>query len=135
MTTALIVDIEKLVGNYLRAHTAVTALNTRIVGKTPKTTATSWVRLTKLSSPSVNYPERLVEFMVQLDVYAGATGGQPEAILNARTIRAALCDLPGLHTEGVVCSVRILGGPREPDIDFEDAREREILTAIIYAHA
>jgi hypothetical protein len=136
MRTALIPDAEKVVSKYLREHADVVPLGTRFVGKTPDDITSSWVRVTQLdaSPPPDSRADHLIRYLLQFDVYAGA-GGQPEANLNTRTIRAALNDMPGLHDDAVVTAVRFAGQLRRPDTDFENARERVILTAQIWAHA
>lgn len=128
MTLTLAPDIERLVSDYLRTHADITALNTRIVGKTPDSKATSWVRVTKLDAPQVNQPDWLRDFLVQFDCYAGSTGGQPEANLLARTVEAVLGTFPN-------AGVQILGGPRGLDTDIEPARDRVITSARIWAHS
>lgn len=132
MPLTLVPDIERVASDYLRTHADIVALSTRIVGKTPDSKATSWVRVTKLDGPQVNQPDHLVEFMVQFDCYAGVTGGQPEVNTLERTVRAVLGTLPGT---GGVTGVQVLGGPRGLDTDLEPARDRAILTALIWAHA
>jgi hypothetical protein len=132
----LIVDGEKLVSNYLRHRTDVTALQTRIVGKTPNDTDRSWVRVTQLDAAQgqQDIADHLVEFYFQLDCFAGREGGQPEASLLARTIRAALTEIPAEHSEGIATGARINGSARIPDTDFEPARERFTITATVWAH-
>jgi hypothetical protein len=128
MTLTLIPDVEKLCADHLRAHADIVALNTRIRVTTPPDKSTSWVLITKINSPQVNSPDHLVQFLVQFDCYAGATGGVPEVNTLERTVRAALGELPN-------AGVEILGGPRSVDTDLEPARDRVTLDAYIYAHA
>lgn len=135
MTLTTVVDVERLVSDYLRTHADIIALGTRIVGKTPDSKTTSWVRVTELSAPQVNQPDHLVESLMHFDCYAGATGGQPEANNLYRAVRAVLGTLPGTHALGAVTGVRIIGGPRDLDTDIEPARDRRILTAYIWSHA
>ena len=127
MALTLAPDVEKIVSDYLRTHADIVALNTRIVGKTPDNKSTSWVRVTKLDNPQVNQPNWLRAFLLQLDCYAGATGGQPEANLLARTVEAVVWTLPN-------AGVTILGGPRDLDTDLEPARDRVITSADIRMH-
>lgn len=141
MTTALIPDAEKVVSNYLREHEAVAAACPRIVatmpGESTGGTSSAWVRVIELagSAQSDSKADHLITFLLQFDCYAGATGGQPEAKLIARTVRAALNDMPGTHEGGVVTSARIVGWRRLPDTDLEPARERVIVTATVVMHA
>lgn len=128
-------DIERITTDYLRAHADIVALSTRIRVTTPDDKTTSWVRVTKLSSPQVNYPDHLVQFMCQLDCYAGATGGVPEVNTLERTVRAVLGTLPDASSSAVVTKVDFIGGMRDVDRDLEPARDRVVLTALIYAHA
>jgi hypothetical protein len=135
VSLTLIPDIEKLVSDYVRDHADIIALSTRVVGRTPVDKYQSWIHIAQLDAPQVNSPDHLVEFMVQFDCYAGVDGGQPEAISLARTVRAILGTLAGSHSAGTVTGVRVLGGPRTLDTKIEPARDREIVTAIIWAHA
>jgi hypothetical protein len=141
MTTALIPDAEKVVSRYLREHEDVTAVCPRIVATMPGTgtggTDTAWVRVLELAGPSQSdsKADHLVTFLLQIDCYAGRTGGQPEAKLIARTVRAALNDMPGSHDGAVVTAVRNAGWRRVPDTDFEPARERVIVTATAVMHS
>lgn len=128
MALTLIPDIERVASDYLRTHADIVALSTRIVGKTPDSKTTSWVRVTELDSPQVNHPDHLVEFMVQCDCYAGATGGQPEVKTLARTVRAVMGTLPN-------AGVTALGGPRGLDTDLEPARDNKVEVFLVYAHA
>lgn len=129
-------DIERIVTDYLRAHADIVALSTRIRVTTPDDKTTSWVRVTKLSSPQVNQPDHLAENMIQCDLYAGATGGVPEVNTLERTVRAVLGTMSqATHSGGVVTRVDFLGGLRDVDGDLEPARDRVVLTALVYAHA
>lgn len=136
MAVATIPDAERIVSDYLRSHADVVALATRVVGKTPDTVSTSWVRVTLLDAANEagSRPERLIDYMLQLDCFAGATGGQPEANSLARTVRAVLHEMPGLQGGVVVTCVRFIGMARIPDTDFEPARERIVLTATVWMH-
>lgn len=135
----MIPDIEKLTTAFLRAQPAVAAaVGRRIVGKSPDDKSTAWVRLTRLDARGEDgsQPEHLIDFMVQLDCYAGADNGQPEANLIGRTVRDALVAMPrAAHTGAVVTRVRITGDMRRPDTDLEPARERVVLTATVHAHS
>lgn len=128
---------EKIVSDHLRDHADVSALGARVVGKTPKSVTDPWVRVTQLDAGQTanDRADHLVEGYLQLDCYAGADGGQPEANLLVRTVRGALQELPGIYDEAVVSSCRINGAARIPDTDFEPARERFVLTASVHAHA
>jgi hypothetical protein len=136
----VIVDIEKVVTAYLSGESTVTALDTRVVGRTPRDRDSSWVRLTQLdanASPR-SRADHLIAYALQLDCYSSAAGvdGSPrkEAMLIARTVREALRVMPGTHEDAVVTSVRFAGMIRVPDTDLEPARERVILTALVHAH-
>lgn len=133
----MIPDAEKVISEFLRDHVAVAALvGRRIVGKTPDKTSTPWVRLVELDA--VNSPaspaEHLISYLLQADCYASKDGGQPEAKLIGYTVRAALHDdLPGMHDDVVVTSVRV-SSRRMVDDDIEPARERVILTITAHMH-
>jgi len=134
-------NVEKITADYLRSVT-----DARIVAKTPDDTSTSWVRLQMLAAPDETDVEHLIQFMVQLDCYAGKdvkgeTHGQPEAWELATTIREQLKAMR--HTRladtddnliAVCTQVKFVGMTRAPDADFKPARERFILTALIWMH-
>lgn len=133
----MIPDPERVLYTFLTGHAAVEDLGTRFVGRTPQETTfhedgrdkvLPWVRVTLLDARNASRAarEHLIDAMVQLDVYAGS---QADVLLHARTIRAALNDdLPGTQGDVVVTAVRFAGMLRNPDTDFEPARERVILT-------
>jgi hypothetical protein len=128
---------EKIVSDYLREHAAVSAITTRIVGKPPSSQTDPWVMVTQLAAAQevASITDHLIAFMLQFDCYAGATGGQPEANLLARTVRAALQDIAtASHDDAVVTGCRLIGHARIPDTDFEPQRERFALTAEVYIH-
>jgi hypothetical protein len=137
VTLTLIPDAEKTISNYLRSHADVVALQTRVVGKPPDSKEDSWVQVTQLGAAQevASVRDHLIAFMVQFDCYAGADGGQPEANLLGRTIRAALQDIwLTSHPDAVVSACRLIGHARIPDTDLEPSRERVVLTAEVYMH-
>ena len=131
------VDIERLVARYLRDHPDIEDLGTRVRATTPAKdtggTDLPWVRVRMLDWRRVTRANWLKNYMVQLDVYAGVTGGQPEANLHALAVDALLEAMPGEHADGVVTKVTT-SGTHLPDGDFEPARERVVITAEIVAH-
>jgi hypothetical protein len=130
----------KIIGNYLRSHPLVVAMETRIVGKSPAETSHSWVRLSQIGAPSVNgnRPGHLYEFLFQLDCYAGSDGGQPEATDLAIAVHDALAafELSNYRSNGAVVtgSDPNMGG-FALDTDLEPARERFISTATVWMHS
>lgn len=128
----LIPNGEKVVADYLRTHSAVAPLCTRVTSKAPDNRDTAWIRYHQLNATKEpkSRPEWLITFLLQLDCYAGKTGGQPEASLLARTVRAALLDMPtATLADAVVSRVAIVSMPRLPDTAMEPARERFVITA------
>lgn len=132
---------EKIVSDYLREHPAIEALQARVVGKTPGTTALPWVRVTQLDAAASggHRSDHLIEFYFQLDCYAGAdksgnSEGQPGANTLARTVREALIAMPDADHEAVVNGVDIRSMARIPDTDLEPARERFVLTFLTWIH-
>jgi Protein of unknown function (DUF3168) len=127
-------DIEAVLTAYLTAQTGE-----RIVGTTPNDISTPWVRLTQLDArnEATSRPERLIEFVVQLDCFAGEPkeGAQAEASELAREVRATLAEMEGVYGGVTVTDVRFSGMPRIPDTTKEPARERFVLTAHVYAHS
>lgn len=142
MTTATIIDIEKLLGPYLRSHADIAALTSRVVVQTPENKDTPWIKMTLLDAANEfgMTPDYLITYMMQFDCYAGRSGGQPEANTLGYTARAALNAAAGQRlssTAGtaVVTRVRFSNMARVPDPDgFEPARDRVILDALITAH-
>jgi len=130
----VIPDAEAIVASYLREE-----IGERVVGKTPSDISTPWVRITQLDAvnESSSRPERLVDFILQLDCFAGneIEGAQEEASDLARAVRAALAGMEGPQDGGVVTGVRFAGMPRVPDDSIEPARERYALTAHVYMHS
>lgn len=135
----MIADAEELLTTYLAARETVAALGARIVGETPADRDTPWVRITQLDAqqdPSSRH-DHLVAFFMQLDCYAGKAGGQEEASLLRRTVRAALQDIASAaHADGVVVTgARVNGDTRIPDHDFKPVRERFVLAVTVWAHS
>ena len=132
----MVPDIEKVIAYYLRNHDGVTGTGARVVGKTPEDLSKPWVRVIRLDGQQNDPADHVTGFLVQLDCYAGKGGGQPEANLIGRTVRAALRDMPGgSHTGAVVTATRVVGDARIPDPDISPTRERVVLTVEVVAHA
>jgi hypothetical protein len=142
VTLALIPDAELLIGDYLRTHPDIAALDARVAGTVPANTSKPWVRITQLDDRAVDETsDHLQEFMLQLDCWAGgaatsAHNGQAEASALSRTVRAALLQAPNATFDGAtVTGVRFVSNPRIPDEAFEPARERYVRTVLIWIHA
>jgi hypothetical protein len=136
--TPLLLNVEPLIGGYLKEVPGVKALEARVVSKTPGTTDKPWVRITLLDSPNetgTRQAEHLMAYYLQLDCYAGTSGGREEAFAVVRAVRAALVDLPEAQPfeEAVVTDVAPISMPRIPDPDL-GGRERYILDVAIYMH-
>ena len=130
----MIPDIEKVVAKYLRDEAA---FDSRVVGKTPDSIADSWVRLTVLdgAQEQTSVADRNVAYLIQLDCYAGASGGQPEASTLARTVRSLIVTIADAdHADAIVTGARITTFARIPDTGLEPARERFVITATVWAH-
>lgn len=139
--TPLLLDMEKISGDYLRAHADVIALNARVAGQLPKTFTKPWVRVTQIDAANATgnqQVEQLVGYLIQYDAYAGSetNNAQAEAGALGRAIRAALVDMQSqiLCTTAVITGVEIRSHVRIPDLDFDPPRERHIVTAEIWAH-
>lgn len=136
---AELLNAEAIVASYLREHAGVKALGARVVGEPPDgdNRVKPWVQIVQQDASNrtrINRAEHLVAYWLQLDCYAGATGGQGEARLLMATVRAALVALPRVTLEdAVVTDVEILSNPRIPDTDMEPARQRYIIDCEIYA--
>lgn len=133
-------NAEAIVSAYLREEAAVKALQTKVQGQTPedKYLAKPWIRVTLLDPQNVTGTrevEWLMAYYLQLDCYAGETGGQAEAFKLAQAVRNALVALPSVELEGAVATdVEFLSMPRIPDTDFSPARERYIADVVVYMH-
>jgi len=124
-----VVDAEKLLAFYLREH------GFRVVGTTPSDRDTAWVRVIQIAAANIaGPPDYFTRSLLQLDCYAGKSGGQPEAINLALAVREVLWPLVGTRAQGVVSATLITNQTRLPDPDFEPARERVVLTVELYAH-
>lgn len=133
----MIPDGVKIIGDALRAALEG-PFGARVVTRTPSSTLDPWVRITQLDAPTVGdaRSDHLIEFYVQADCYAGKEGGYGEASDLGRSAREALVGLPaGSHSGAVITGVAIRSMSSIPDVDFEPARDRIILTAAVWAHA
>lgn len=133
----MIPDFEALLFTYLKNRTEIQQLGAQIVPVTPSSTADPWVRVTQLDADSAQpHIDHVVGCMVQLDCYAAADGGQEEASELTRRVREALRVMRfSSHSGAVITDAQFLSCPRLPDEDFEPARERYALTAIVYGHS
>lgn len=129
----MILDAEKIVGDYLRTAPEVDA---QVVGRTPEDTDGAWVRLTQLDARDSGHGlDWTVAYLLQLDIYAGARNRQGDASALARAARERLRGMPQATIAGaVVARVRFVSMPRIPDRDFRPARERFVLTALVSMH-
>lgn len=143
MTLTLAPNIEALIGGWLRTDSAITALGAHVGGRTPDSAMRPWIRVTLLaarSHPTISR-EHLIEYVVQLDCFAGKTAtddhvGQTEAWTLKASARAILASVEGQALDGIVVTqVRFDGDARLPDTTMEPVRERYVLTVTVRAHA
>lgn len=141
MTLATIPDVDHIIGAHLNAHPDVQAIagTGRVVNKTPKSTDAPWIRLTQLDARASHRSEHLIEAYFQLDCYsskAGLNGSQQaDAARLALAARAVWMDMRAADLDAVVAGVEIRGHARIPDNDFEPARERYVLSAVVRLHS
>lgn len=145
MATVIQPDLEQIVGGYLRGHSAVSALTTRVVARTPSDTGPAWVKYGLLGERPARGSSvlHLVGYVMQFDCYAGRTRNEREAAFRlAATVKAALADLVGLYGDvsngpAVITGVPAdrLSSSRIQDDSLDPALERYIVTATVYAHA
>lgn len=133
-------DAERIVGDYLRGHPDVMALDARVSSRLPTSFTRPWVRLTQLDATNVTGGpvEHLVLYYLQLDCYAGETASNPqlEASDLSRAVRAVLFALGGKVVAGTTVSqVAFTSHARIPDDSMEPARERYVLDTEIRMHA
>lgn len=127
------VDAKKLVSDYLRAHPDIEPV--RVVGKPPDNYDEPWIQVVVISGTSSMHPVHLVPYSLQMDCYAGPTGGGPEARAIARAVVGALEGIAGeVHSEGVPTGAALTSFTELPDTDIEPARDRTIVTATVWAH-
>lgn len=133
----MIADGEALVIAELLATDAVTAIvGERISTDHPDSHGEPWVKVTQLdvsADPNASF-DRLVTYLIQLDCYAGADGGSPQASTLARTVRAAIWAMSGQRDGAVVSMAKAWGLANIPDTDLEPARPRYLVTASVTAH-
>ena len=137
MALSLTPNAEKVIADYLREVPEILAItqDRRVTSRTPDSTDKPWVRYTQLNARSSHRSDHLIGVYVQLDCYAGRAGGQPEASLLRRTVRAALVAMPEASVEGaVITGVEIRGDSRQPDPQL-DNRERFVISADVWMHA
>lgn len=129
-----VLNAEKLVADYLREHDGVVAItgDRRVGSKTPEAIDTPWIRYTQLNRADLARPlDYFTAPYLQLDCYAGKDGGQPEASLLSRTVRAAMMAMPDEDfDDAIVTDVECRGDARIPDVQL-DNRERFILSFLV----
>lgn len=128
---AEIPDIEKIVSKYLRSVSDL-----RVVAHPPEDKTIPWVMVTMYDAPSRSSGDHVIDFHVQLDCYAGGSGGLPEATAIMREARAKLSDIDkATHEDAVINSVRVYGSQRVMDTKLDPARDRYVVDATIVGHA
>jgi hypothetical protein len=137
--TPLLLNVEPLVGGYLKDISGVKALEARVVSKTPGTTEKAWVRVTLLdprNKTRTRRVEHIVSYYLQLDCYAGNEGGRDEAFRLAAAVRAGLVDMPETQPlpDVVVSDVQPGSMSRLPDSDL-GGRERFVLDIEVWMHS
>jgi len=141
MALLLIPDMEDVVGDYLRNLDEITDIGAKVVGLPLGDARQPWVLVSVLDSPRRGPIDHLIEFFMQFSCYAGkdatvAHGGQAQVNSLARTVRAALNELPETDLSDVVVSgVEVSFGPRLEDDTVEPARQHLPVEATIWAHA
>lgn len=131
----MVVDTERLVADWLRARTDITALvEDRVYTVLPNRATFPLLRLTQIAgSPVFSHPLYLDEAYIQIDAYGG-----PKALARqiVDTTRQALADeLVGDHPGvGVVTCVRFGDLSYIPDEGYEPVQPRFIAMASIYTH-
>lgn len=128
------IDIEPLVIAWL--NDADPALGAPAATKVPDSLDDPFIRVTLIDSradrqiPTTSHSSSYL----QVDVYAGATGGQVEAKTIARAVVERLHAMPGTHAQGVVSAVTGIGARPSPDPTTQPARDRYLVTCDVYAH-
>ena len=143
MTVTLLPDIERMVSNYLRANTDVTALvGTNIYTVMPKNAAGDPERNIPAKfplviarritgSPIFSRPLRFDQARIQVDCYGGS---KALAWQTAATIAAALSeDFLGIHSEGVALDTQVGALQDLPDDTLDPPQPRWILDVVITA--
>jgi len=132
----VIPSAEKVLGDYLRDN-----LSVDVVSRTPDDTSDPWARITLLGNPTVDRDrsDHLIEAVLQIDCFAGeATGGQSsqseaeQMSLETRELLRTMSETT--HDDAVVTGAVVTGTFRDPDPDFEPARERYVMTTTVWMH-
>jgi hypothetical protein len=128
MPTMLLPDVEKLVGNVLRADSGVNAVvGTRVYPGRPKSPQWPFLVVGRYGgSPRFLKPD---EARIQLDGY-GQSGDAAFAALNAAY--NAVWNMTGPHTEGYVTGVSVESGPTWLP-DPKTGEPRWEMTVLVYA--
>ena len=140
MSVQLLPHIEAIVGTVLREHEDIVALGASVATKTPDRMTRPWIRITRLRAPDRSGIERVIDYMLQLDCYAGTNAmdahtGAMTVWRLAATTRAILKGLEGTVTGDTVFGrVAITGDLYAPDDAFEPAHDRHVLTVEMIAH-
>ena len=140
MPLLVLVDVEQLVRDYLRADADVTALGGDIGYEDPTPGGGAEMPV-KPRWPFVNfyrvggvpgYPQWLDQAVLQFDAWALS---KPAAHLAAATVSAALAQIEGAHPLGVVTAVTpVLGLQWLPDRTMKPARPRYLFSTRISVH-
>jgi hypothetical protein len=134
----VIPDGQKIVSDYLRGHSLLSALDLRIVGHPPENTDDPWVFVLETAAPERPNlrGDHVVDFWFDLNCYAGVDGGLPEVVYIKRAVREAINQMPASSHDGAVVSRTKVGdGMRLDDPHFDPPRERYVLSAMITMHS
>lgn len=132
-------DFERVIGVYLRDHSDISALDTRIASAIPTNFTRPWIKLNQLDARNTTgtQTEHLIEYYLQFDCYAGSGDANAREVASAiaRTVRSVLKQAEGGMIDNVVVTeVTFTSHTRLPDTAFDPARERYVLDALIRCH-
>jgi hypothetical protein len=134
----LIPDGKRLVADYLRSHSSITALSARVVGKSPEDRSTPWIRVTQIDAQNAagSLPEHLISYLLQFDCFVAPTEGHPQARTLAHTVRAIFSppNTPLMAGGATVSGVRFVNEAELTDSNTEPATEYVALTAEAFIH-
>lgn len=128
MPLTLVVDAERLLVNYLKTQSEVTAIASgRVYGALPDNPQFPCITLSRIGGIA-SRPHYQDSAQIQLSCW-GRT--RDEARMLTRTAHSALKAIPQVHSLGIVISlVTVLGESYQPDPTYSPARERYVFGCI-----